>query len=219
MAYKNSVNITLATLQRALAADLRRCSRSGKLPDNVTLQYVVGRGDWKYKAEWLQEKKTYANLKRKSGPGFCRRCNCTSSLRERHWLNATNLSFNEPRAVSETLHSNIPLDLPLRRLIPGYHADMEQSDVLRNLWLGSAKDAVGSILCDIVQYHPELAECTSWEDGLNAVCALFHDFCFRHNLDKSAIDEMSFLDLCRRFFRLGIYIYTCKRRIRQVVLL
>ena len=131
MAYnKDGVNITLQALQRALAADLRKCCRPGKLPNGMTLQYVVGRGDWKYKAEWLQEKKTYANLKRKSGPGFCRRCKCTSSLRERHWLDAEGLSFNEPDAVSETLHASIPLDLPMRRLIPGYHADMEQADVL-----------------------------------------------------------------------------------------
>ena len=58
-------NLTLRALQGHLAENLRRCATPGARPElgGVTLQYVAGRGDWKHKAAWLAETRTYQNLR------------------------------------------------------------------------------------------------------------------------------------------------------------
>ena len=129
--------------QHHFGSNLPRRSKLGKLPGNMMLQCVVGRGEWLHK-------KTYANLHRACSSGFCRRCIGTSSLHEKHWLDAENLGSNDAYAASEHLQSNIPLYLPLRK-ISGCHADMEQSDTLHSIWLGSAEDAAAPILFEIIQ--------------------------------------------------------------------
>ena len=189
-------NLTLEALQSILAKDLASvCDpTTTTLPDSLTLQYMCGRGDWKWKVEWLQEKKSYLNLKRKNmDGGFCRRCRCTSNVNDRHWLDTTG-SFYEPAAVANMLEAALPSDLPLKG-IPGFHPDMESADVLHCLWLGSAKDACASILADVVEYHPEFLHYESWDLAFQALTTLFHEFCQRHHLDASLIEEISLVKL------------------------
>ena len=76
---------------------------------DATLQYCAGKGDWKFKKEWLCEKKDYSHL------AFCRRCKCGQGPDE-HWLDSLHLSFNKPDEVSANLHANVPDDLPLHVL-------------------------------------------------------------------------------------------------------
>ncbi|CAE7245702.1 unnamed protein product [Symbiodinium sp. CCMP2592] len=200
----NGKNLTLESLQRAFANSLRKCSdpAATSLPNGTTLQYCCGRGDWKWKAEWLQELHDYTNLRTNptTGRTFCRRCRCTSDVQCRHWLDAKNLSWYEPALVQQHLDASMPSTLPLRS-IPGYHADMEQADTLHNLWLGPAKDTLGSVLMDIVEFHPEFRD-LPWEEGLQALCSRMHDWFSENNLDRSCIDELSHSDLLCFF---GIY--------------
>ena len=120
MAYSSTgVNLTLDAFQKALVASLREMAS----PDTAglggaTLQYVAGKGDWKWKTSWLREKRDYCNLRELPlrGPSFCRRCSCASIPDDRHWLDFQNLSFSEPELVAATLDDNVPLDLPLHAL-------------------------------------------------------------------------------------------------------
>ena len=38
---------------------------------------------------------------------------------------------------------------------------MEASDTLHNLWLGCAKDALGSVFLDVAEFHEAFSEATS----------------------------------------------------------
>ena len=73
---------------------------------DATLQYCAGKGDWKYKKDWLCEKKDYSHSQ------FCRRCNCGQNPADEHWLDFLHLSFNKPEMVHDNLHANVPETLP-----------------------------------------------------------------------------------------------------------
>ena len=117
MAYgANGRNLTLLKLQEELVKSLSLASKPdecrGRL-NGYSLQYVAGRGDWKFKTAWLCELRDYTNLKEKdTSAGFCRRCLCTSNCRDRHWLDVKVRSWNDPAAVAQILHDNIAADLP-----------------------------------------------------------------------------------------------------------
>ena len=120
MAYSSAgVNLTLDAFQNALVSSLREMANPETAGlGGATLQYVAGKGDWKWKTSWLREKRDYSNLRELplQGPSFCRRCSCTTILGDRHWLDFQNLSFNQPQIVAAALDSNVPLDLPLHAL-------------------------------------------------------------------------------------------------------
>ena len=67
---------------------------------------------------------------------------------------------------------------------------MEHADLLRALYLGAAKDCVGSVMLDVVQYDERFAEISSLEEGLQALCSLFHSWAEENHMDKSIIDEI-----------------------------
>ena len=165
------------------------------LAGRMTLQYVAGRGDWKFKASWLSETRDYNNLKMVSAdPGFCRRCLSGSDVSSGHWLDAHGLSFYRPDDVLRILDDNMAPSLPLRRL-PGWSPDMEAADTLHNCWMGPVKDCVASILMDIAQFDPRYTAYSVWDDALMAILHNFHAFCENHGLDKSVLDEISLVKL------------------------
>ena len=152
------------------------------------------------------ETRTYMNLKRRAeGEGFCRRCNCSSDLGN-HWLDVKQLSFHKPEQTERILESCFPADLPLRAL-PGYHVDMEQADLLHALYLGAGKDCVGSVMLDVVQYDQRFAEIPSLEEGLQALCSLFHSWAEENGMDKSIIDEIRALSAKFAFSMKGSVYY------------
>ena len=197
----------------------------------VTLQYVAGRGDWKHKAAWLAETRTYQNLRASDAvtASFCRRCSCTSNLDHMHWADFLHRSWNEPGNVMGTLDANVPADLPrpgfgwalmflfccdavtpcmgvavcpfsskfltwlrLRR-VPGWSPDMEGADAMHCLWLGSAKDTVGSALMMIAEHDPRCIDADSWDGALALLLGYMQDFLVSRGLDRCTIDEISCL--------------------------
>ena len=59
-------NLTLQAMQREIARDLVICAKPETSPLHPkTLQYTLGRGDWKFKTHWLGEQRDYQNLKKK----------------------------------------------------------------------------------------------------------------------------------------------------------
>lgn len=87
-----------------------------------------------------------------------------------------------------------PSNMRLRAL-EGFHADMAASDTLHSLWLGGAKDAVGSILLDVVEFHDSFAACTEYDEALQNLCAMFHEWCTEKGLERSVVDELSLTKL------------------------
>ena len=108
-------NLTLAALQRNFSKHLAACAEP--MPDlhGISLQYVLGRGDWKHKSSWLVEARDYGNLRANNALAatFCRRCLCTSNLTHMHWGDFLHQSWNMPEQVIANLNNNIPPDLPL----------------------------------------------------------------------------------------------------------
>ncbi|CAE7238466.1 unnamed protein product, partial [Symbiodinium necroappetens] len=81
------------------------------------------------------------------------------------------------------------------RKLSGWNCDMECADLLHTVWVGCAKDLVGSVLLDVVQYDPRLANSDSWDSGLAALLSLFHSWCETRKLDKSLVEELSLVKL------------------------
>ena len=91
--------------------------------------------------------------------------------------------------------------------------DMETADLLHVLWLGAARDSIGSVLMEIVDWGPRFQQSGSYDVALAQVLTLVHDFCDNHGIDKSTIDELSFLmQIC------GIELWRCFRFPHVIVL-
>ena len=159
------------------------------------MHYTVGKGDWKFKSAWLAQKRDYNNIRKKSldGPSFCRRCHCGSNVASKHWLDM-DMSWHESEHTARILDENLPADLPFRKL-PNWVPEMEQSDLLHNLWLGAARDAVGSMLMEVVQRHEMFVETSSFNEALAVLCACIPDWCSKNNVERSVIDELSLTKL------------------------
>ena len=70
--------------------------------------------------------------------------------------------------------------------------DMEAADLLHVLWLGAARDSIGSVLMEIVDFDPRFQLSGTYDEALAQVLAMVHDFCEAHGIDKSTVDELSF---------------------------
>ena len=69
-----------------------------------SVHYLAGKGDQKYKVEWLLEKRNYLHLS--SGGGeICRRC--FAGRRDRPWLDFFGLPFNQPEEVEAATMSSL----------------------------------------------------------------------------------------------------------------
>ena len=191
-------NLTLEALQRAMVESFKKVSGPDNrhLPGSMSLHYVCGRGDWKWKTEWLQESRSYSNLRQDpsiQGGSFCRRCDCNSDLHSMHWADFDKMPWFFSGDALQTLNSTCSASLPLRDL-PYWSPDMECADTLHNFWMGPCRDASGSILLDIVQMHPDFAQMT-WNEGLQELCSRLWVWCSEHGLDASVIEELSLVKL------------------------
>ena len=70
--------------------------------------------------------------------------------------------------------------------------DMEAADLLHVLWLGAARDSIGSVIMEIVTFDPRFQQSETFDGALAQVLTMVHDFCEAHAIDKSTIDELSF---------------------------
>ncbi|CAE7428498.1 unnamed protein product, partial [Symbiodinium sp. KB8] len=179
--------LTMEALQAAVVESLTIAANpaTAGIRGDATLQYCAGKGDWKYKKDWLCEKKDYSHSQ------FCRRCNCGQNPADEHWLDFLHLSFNKPEMVHDNLHANVP---ELRSL-DAWSMDMEAADLLHVLWLGAARDSIGSVIMEIVTFDPRFQQSETFDGALAQVLTMVHDFCEAHAIDKSTIDELSLTKL------------------------
>ena len=97
-AYEDGSNLTLQDLQRHLAESLARLSTPTSQRDYWTLQVVLGKGDWKFRREWLEQVRHWSNLPTPSIPNgsgmICPRCLCGADD-SKPWLDVTE-RFDNP---------------------------------------------------------------------------------------------------------------------------
>ena len=75
-------------------------------PGGLNLIYVAGKGDWKWKREWLQECRHYSKAaKTSSGEGLiCRRC--LAGPAGKPWLDVQQERFNNAADLHEAAQSS-----------------------------------------------------------------------------------------------------------------
>ena len=97
-------NITLAQLQRHMVHSFNKLSNPMPEYDNWTCHITCGKGDWKFRRDWLQQSRHWSNL----GPynpvnppanhgQICSRCLCNNT--DLPWLDATE-KFNRPEDLA-----------------------------------------------------------------------------------------------------------------------
>ena len=171
-------NISLDHLQSTLVDSLNDCSsRSNNL--GFTIHCVSGKGDWKWRKEWLKQTRFYGNA---AGPqGLCPRCLATKST----WLDPVHEGFNNDddlEAALQTAVGNIHL-----KNLSGWCPQMEVPDMLHCCWLGSARDLNGS-LCMLLA--SKFYKAATWDERL---AELRHDmqlWCHDNGMRMSTIDEI-----------------------------
>ncbi|CAK9057732.1 unnamed protein product, partial [Durusdinium trenchii] len=191
-AYKDGHNITLEALQNELVRSLNRCISENPCPLNLV--YVAGKGDWKWKREWLQESRHYGKAaKTSAGEGLiCRRCFAGSAGKP--WLDIQHERFNNAADLRDAAQTSCGQNIPLRRLC-GWDQSMEVPDLLHTVWTGVAKDAVGSLMMDLAEFGPAFIQFETWDERLQAVTLSARDWCRQHRLTPSLIDDFSLVKL------------------------
>ena len=81
---------------------------------------------------------------------------------------------------------------------------MECPDLLHSYWLGTIRDAAGSLLCDLVEHAPWCAEFDTWDDKLHCAVLDAREWCKENKLAPSNIDDWSALAqdyfTCKQYF-------------------
>lgn len=68
---------------------------------------------------------------------------------------------------------------------------MEGPDLLHMVWTGTARDAIGSLIMEMAEFAP-LSQHETWDERLQAVAVDAREWCRRHKLAPSLIDDMSY---------------------------
>ena len=68
------------------------------------------------------------------------------------WFDPVRERFNAAHLVQEALSTRVG-EIPLLR-VNGWHPSCETADLLHVFWLGTCRDAVGSLLMDLAENHP-----------------------------------------------------------------
>ena len=114
-----------------------------------------------------------------------------SGQTSRTWAAAHDVGFR-PSLLNSCLV--VVVFLALQRLwsLAGWHSSMEYVDILHTVWLGTGRDAVGSLLLEAVELH----ECFSqvgenWNERLEKIVVVARSWCRQHHLDPSSLEELS----------------------------
>ncbi|CAE7395455.1 Cpr, partial [Symbiodinium sp. CCMP2592] len=188
--HNSKKNLTLACLQKLFVDSmipLASCDDAELHGWSVHL--CVSKGDWKHKREWLAQSRHYGNVAGPNGqPGqICPRCLADSS-RERPWADMAE-RFNNQADLDEAARTSVGRDIELFRL-PGYDASCEYPDLLHCLWLGTGRDAVGSLTMLLARFWPPVQHYDTFDERLRHIHFDLREWCRQHGLRPSTIDEL-----------------------------
>ena len=174
-------NLSLQQFQSDFVHSLLQCAS----PDNGlghTLHVVAGKGDWKWRVEWLLQSRHY-NKVQSATDGLCPRCLCTRDT----WLDVHE-RFNAPADLQAARLTAVG-DIPLRTL-PGWEPEMEVPDLLHTLWTGTGRDLVGSLCLEIVEKSGQYNGST-YDERLRGLRRDMQQWCYENNIRPSTIEELS----------------------------
>ena len=188
--YQNGVNETLRDLQRHLVASLNKASAPTAETQFFSIHAVVGKGDWAWRREWLQQGRHYSNITRPGAPGagICPRC-LAGTARCPEWLDIEE-KFNHPSILQEALPTAVGEELPMKQL-KGWTVGSEYADCLHAVWLGVGRDLLGSLCLDLVAADPKYAIVDTWDDRLRILLHEIQDWCREHGIRPSTLEELS----------------------------
>ncbi|CAJ1351421.1 unnamed protein product [Effrenium voratum] len=156
-----------------------------------TLHYTCGKGDWKWRREWLEETRHYSKATRTANDisgQICRRCLAGTS--DKPWLDFTNLQFHNQADMQEAARTSTGPDCAIWNL-SGWRPSMECADLLHCLWLGTGRDAIGSFLLELAEHCPTCARLPTWDDRLHSLTLDAREWAREHSLPPSVVDEWS----------------------------
>ncbi|CAE7831362.1 Cpr [Symbiodinium necroappetens] len=201
--YEGTKNVTLGGLQKCLADSLNMCNQ----PGNTTLQgyslhLTVGKGDWKFRREWLQMPRSYLNADL-----ICPRCFASGTPgSQKPWLDPVRERYNNTADLLLAQDSRVGPDIALHS-VKGWSPLGEMADLLHAVWIGTARDAVGSLLLDLAEFHPQCQSMTTWDERLKLLHAEILTFCCENGIRQSTIEEISAsLALRIAFYRFSVCI-------------
>ena len=185
-AYKGAENRTLMDLQAALADSLNRCNVPGIQARGWTIHVVISKGDWKYRKEFLALPRHYG-----CKDFICARCMASALPNaDRPWCDAVRERFNEPESLQEAAMSRVGPRIPLLQ-VRGWDPTCEKADLLHAFFLGTARDAVGSLLMDMAEFWEACSELPTWNERLAFICADFQAWASANGVRPSTVDELS----------------------------
>ena len=193
--------MTLDCLQKALAQSLNMCNKPGNTSlQGYSLHLCIGKGDWKFRREWLQMERSYLNA---SGL-ICPRCLASGAAgTEKPWLDPVKERWNNTADLLLAQESRVGSSIWLRT-VDGWSPMGECADLLHAVWIGTAKDAVGSLLFDLAEWHPEAQSLDTWDERLKLLHAELLDFCVENKIRTSTVEELSYsLDIAGLFCCFG----------------
>ena len=182
--YKGEENVTLSHLQEDLVKSLNLCAdRANGL--NATLHVCAGKGDWKWRKEWLQQTRFYGKVTHGSH-GICPRCFAAKN----DWLDVHE-RFNNDADVLRAQATAVGENIALKQL-SGWTCNMELPDLLHCIWLGTGRDLTGSLCMEMAEKRQDLVGST-YDERLDCLRRDMQAWCASHGIRPSTIDELSFL--------------------------
>ena len=186
--YHNGINETLRDLQSHIVNSLNAAA----VPDvesGYSVHAVVGKGDWKWRREWLQMPRHYSNLTSagRNGAGICPRC--LAGIGQRAWIDIAE-NFNNDDDLRAAEATAVGVELPFRRL-QGWSAGCEYPDMLHCVWLGVARDLIGSMCLDLIEYDASYELGATYDDRLQLLLTEIQTWCRAHGIRPSTLDDLS----------------------------
>ena len=72
---------------------------------------------------------------------------------------------------------------------------MEMPDILRSLWIGAARDAIGAFMLDLCEHDLAYQDYETWDERLQALTLDARDWCRGHKFAPSLVDDFSSLSI------------------------
>ena len=187
--YEHGVNKTLRELQKHIVDSFNKASYpAGDL--SFSMQCCIGKGDWKWRREWLEQSRHYNNVRPNSdnnGAGICPRC--LAGANGVPWLDPRE-AFNNPEHLALARDTAVGANIALHGLL-GWDVSCEYADYLHAVWLGVARDLVGSALLDLVEEDPSYENGITYDQRLALLHSEIQLWCRANHIRPSTVEDLS----------------------------
>ena len=188
-AYRNkgTENRTLMDLQTALADSLNLCNLPGQPHlDGFSIHVVASKGDWKYRREFLALPRHYGRK-----DFICARCMASAAQNaDRPYIDPVRERFNAPESLEEAAATRVGPGIALLR-VRGWDPACEQADLLHAFFLGTGRDAIGSLLLELAEHWQDCAHLETWNQRLAFILSDFQKWASANGIRPSTVDEIS----------------------------